>query len=64
GGLQFIEYVEKVFNADSIDTMHHFMETMYSKINKVESIEKFALKLGFSINVQKNILMNRFHYSP
>ncbi|NRO51465.1 hypothetical protein IMAU70168_01825 [Lactobacillus helveticus] len=40
------------------------METMYSKINKVESIEKFALKLGFSINVQKNILMNRFHYSP
>lgn len=63
GGVQFIKHVEQIFNLDSIDTMNYFAETMQSKLDKVESIEKFALKLGFSVDMQKDLLINRFHYS-
>ncbi|MCT7861233.1 MAG: lantibiotic dehydratase [Lactobacillus crispatus] len=64
GGLQFIKHVEQIFDLDSIDAMNYFAETMQSKLNKVESIEQFALKLGFSIGMQKDLLIDRFHYSP
>ena len=54
GGLQFIKHVEQIFDLDSIDAMNYFAETMQSKLNKVESIEQFALKLGFSIGMFVN----------